>query len=134
MRSSGNKITFNRFPSSASVGGYGGSTVDCNPLPSLLKAFGETVGGIVLAGLGDVNAKMRAVAEGSAKVLNSATGVAFPGTEIAPPMTRTDLARMRIFGECDAARARFVRGPMAMIVIVPGGFSARILMISRYEA
>lgn len=124
-------ITFSLSTASSSRGGYGGSIVGCSALQSGVRGLRKTIGGMVVAGLGDVNAKTRAVAVGSAKVLNSATGVAFPGPETAPPMTRTDLARMNIFGARDAARARFVRGPTAMIVIVPGGFSARVLMISR---
>lgn len=86
---------------------------------------------MVLDGLGDVSAKMRAAAVGSAMVLNSATGVALPGLWIAPPMIRTDLARKNVAGECEAARARLVSGPTAMMVIVLGGFSSRSLRISR---
>lgn len=92
---------------------------------------GKMVGGIVLSGFGADSAKIRAVAMGSAMVLNSATGVAFPGAETAPPMIRTDLARRNIVGECEAARARLVRGPMAMMVMLPGGFSSRTRKISR---
>lgn len=86
---------------------------------------------MVLDALGDVNAKMRAAAMGSAMVLNSATGVTFPGLRTAPPMTRTDLARRNVVGECDAARARLVSGPTAMIVMVSAGFSSRSRRISR---
>lgn len=86
---------------------------------------------MVLAGLGDVKAKTRAAAVASARALNSATGVILPGEEIVPPMTRTDLARMNTVGECEAARARFVRGPIAIMVIVSGGFSSSIRKISR---
>lgn len=56
-----------------------------------LRGYGVRVdnfnggGGIVEEGLGEVNAKTRAVATASAKVLNSATGVIFPSTSIAPP-------------------------------------------------
>lgn len=39
----------------------------------------DIVGGIVLSGLGDVSANILAAAVGSANVLNSAAGVAFPG-------------------------------------------------------
>jgi len=42
-------------------------------------------GGIVEDGFGEVNANTRAVATASAYVLNSATGVMFPSTSIAPP-------------------------------------------------
>ena len=87
----------------------------------------------MLAGLGEVRAKRRAAAVGSAQVLNSAKGVTFPGTEMAPPMMRIDLARVRVWGACEAARARLVRGPMAMIDIVFGGFSSRRRRISRWE-
>ena len=87
----------------------------------------------MLAGLGEVNAKTRAAAVASAKVLNSPTGVMLPGTEIAPPMTRTDFARISMVGACEAARARLVRGPIAMTVMVSGGFSSRTRKISRWD-
>lgn len=35
--------------------------------------------------------------------------------------------------ECEAASAKFVRGPIAMMVMVLGGFSPRIRRISRWE-
>ena len=85
----------------------------------------------MLAGLGEVKAKTRAAAFASANVLNSPTGVILPGTEMAPPITRTDLARISTIGACEAARARLVSGPMAMTVMVSGGFSSRIRRISR---
>ena len=112
--------------------GYGGRIVGCGPPPSVtLSEPGGGEGGIVVAGFGDVRAKTRAAAGASAMVLNSATGVAFPGPVTAPPMTRTDFARRKVVGEWEAARARLVRGPMAMMVIVPGGFSSRSRRISR---
>ena len=61
------------------------------------------VGGIVLAGFGDVRAYIRAAAEGSAMQLNSATGVMLPGSSMVPPITMTALARMNVVGEMDAA-------------------------------
>jgi len=48
-------------------------------------------------------------------------------------MTRTDLARRNTGGEWEAASARFVIGPIAIMSIVSGGFSSRIRSISRYE-
>ena len=56
----------------------------CSGLPSPVSVSlsddgCEMVGGIVLSGLGDVRAKILAAAVGSASVLNSAAGVAFPG-------------------------------------------------------
>lgn len=87
----------------------------------------------MLLGVGEVNAKTRAAETGSAMVLNSPTGVKFPGTDTAPPMTRTDLARRNTCGEWEAASARFVKGPIAIMSIVSGGFSSRIRSISRYE-
>ena len=74
-----------------------------------------------------------AAAMGSAMQLNSATGVMLPGTEMAPDITTTSLAFMKIVGDSEAARAKFVRGPMAMRVIVSGGFESRIERISRCE-
>lgn len=56
-----------------------------------------------------------------------------PGTEMVPPMTSMDLARITVVGAWEAARARFVSGPMAMIVMVSGGFSSRIRKISRCD-
>ena len=85
----------------------------------------------MLVGSGEVNAKTRAAAVASAKVLNSPTGVILPGTEIAPPITKMDFARISTIGACEAASARFVRGPMAITVMVSGGFSSRTRIISR---
>lgn len=86
---------------------------------------------MVLAAVGDVRAKTRAAAVGSAKMLNSPTGVIFPGSAIAPPIIKTLFARRKISGDREAARARFVKGPMAMMSTVPGGLSSSILSISR---
>lgn len=82
-------------------------------------------------GYGEVRANTRAAAMESAYVLNSAAGVIFPGTEIAPPMTTTSFTRRKVSGSVAAAMARFVRGPIATIVIVSGGFSWRRRRISR---
>lgn len=87
----------------------------------------------MLVGLGEVKAKTRAAAVASANVLNSPTGVMLPGTEIAPPITKTDLARISTVGAYEAARATFVRGPMAMTVMVFGGLSSRTRKISRCD-
>ena len=56
-----------------------------------------------------------------------------PGSEMVPPMTRMDFARINVVGAWEAARARFVSGPMAMIVTVSGGFSLRMRKISRCD-
>lgn len=88
---------------------------------------------MVLAGFGDVNAYRRAAAMGSAMQLNSATGVMLPGSEIAPPITITSLAFRNTCGSWEAARAKFVSGPMPMRVMVSGGWESRICRISRWE-
>lgn len=54
----------------------------------------------------------------------------FPGTEMAPPITTTSLARRKVSGSEEAAVARFVSGPMATIVIVSGAFPRRRRRIS----
>ena len=91
------------------------------------------VGGSVLLGVGDVNAKIRAAEIGSASVLNSPTGVMFPGTDTAPPITRADLARRKTWGEWEAASAKFVKGPIAIRSTESGGFFSRICRISRCD-
>lgn len=87
----------------------------------------------MLAGSGLVKAYSLAAATASAMVLNSPTGVMFPGTSTAPPITRICLARRNVFGPCAAAVARVVRGPMAMRVIVSAGSVLRMRRISRCE-
>lgn len=70
MRSSGKRVSFNCLDN---LDGYGG------------KAGNFDVGGgggMVDAGFGEVNAKTRAEATLSAKVLNSATGVMLPRSSI----------------------------------------------------
>ncbi len=57
-----------------------------------------------------------------------------PGQKMAPPITRTALARSKVVGDSDAASARLVRGPMAMMVMVSGGCSERIRRISRWDS
>ena len=89
-------------------------------------------GGIVLSGSGDVRAYTLAAATGSAMQLNSATGVILPGMEMAPDITTTSLAFMNTVGDSEAARAKFVSGPMAMRVMVSGGFESRIERISKW--
>lgn len=88
---------------------------------------------MVVAGFGDVRANTRAAAVGSAKVLNSPTGVMFPGSAIAPPMTSTLFARRNVNGDSEAASARLVNGPMAMMSTVSVGLSSRILRISIWD-
>lgn len=66
-------------------------------------------------------------------LLNSATGVILPGTDMAPDMTITSLALRNVVDEVDAARAKFVRGPMPIRVIVSGGLEERMSRISRWE-
>lgn len=53
---------------------------------------------------------------------------------MAPPMTRTAFARRKVVGDSEATRARLVRGPMATMVMVSGGFSERIRRISRWDS
>lgn len=48
-------------------------------------------------------------------------------------MTKTCLARRNVAGECEAARAKLVKGPIAIMVMVLVGFSSRIRRISRWE-
>lgn len=55
-----------------------------------------------------------------------------PGTAMAPPMTRRDLAFRKVVGAWAAAVAKVVRGPMAMRVMVWGGSRSRMLRISRW--
>ena len=87
-------------------------------------------GGMVDDGFGEVKAYTRAAAEASAKTLNSATGETFPKESTAPPMVTTSLARRNASGSSAAARAQFVSGPMATMVIVSASFSRRIRRIS----
>ena len=89
--------------------------------------------GKVLAGLGDVNASTRAAAIGSARTLNSPTGVMFPATLIAPPMTNTSFARRKVCRSWEAAIAKLVKGPSAIRVMVSGGFDASSVKISSGE-
>jgi len=49
-----------------------------------------------------------------------------PGSVTAPPITKSAFARMKVWGDRAAARAKVVRGPMAIRVIVSGGFVERI--------
>ena len=67
---------------------------------------------------------------GSAMQLNSATGVMLPGEEIVPPIMMTSLAFVKTVGSAAAAVARFVSGPIAIRVIVSGGFESRMERIS----
>ena len=48
-----------------------------------------------------------------------------------PPITIRFLALRNVWGDWEAARAKFVRGPMPIRVIVLGGFSSSIRRISR---
>ena len=111
-------ITLSLLSPSSSFSGYAGNE------------DGPAIGGIVLAGFGDVNAYTLAAAIGSAIQLNSATGVILPGSSMVPPMTTTSLAFMNVFGSSAAAMAKFVNGPIAIKVMVPAGFSLRMRIIS----
>ena len=64
-------------------------------------------------------------------MFHSARGVMFPGTEMAPPITRSSFTRRNVDASWEAARARLVKGPMAIMVIVFGGLAARRRRISR---
>ena len=48
-------------------------------------------------------------------------------------MTKTFLTRRNVAVECEAARAKLVKGPIAITVMVLGGFSSRIRRISMWE-
>ena len=87
-------------------------------------------GGKVEAGFSDVRAYTRAAAEVSANTLNSATGVMFPVASTAPPIVTTSFTRRNVSGSSAAARAQFVSGPMATMVMVSGSFSRKIRRIS----
>ena len=68
---------------------------------------------------------------GSARQLNSPTGVMLPGSSIAPPITRTSFARRKVCGDFAAARAKVVSGPKAIRVKVSGGLvESRVRMSS----
>ncbi len=54
----------------------------------------------------------------------------FPVASTAPPIVTTSFALRNASGSSAAARAQFVSGPMATMVIVSGSFSRRILSIS----
>ena len=116
--SRGNRITLRRRSPISSLFGYDGNE------------DGSRTGGIVSVGFGDVNAYTLAAAMGSAMQLNSATGVMLPGRSTVPPITMTSLAFMNVFGSSAAAMAKFVNGPMAIKVMVSGGFSLRMRRIS----
>ena len=127
VMSRGNKDTFSLFGPRADAGGYGPSS----PSPSFAESVRALAdGGMVLAGSGLVSAYTRAAAMGSAMVLNSATGVMLPGSVIAPPMTTSSFAFIKVTGSWAAARAKVVKGPRAMRVVVLGGFEERMSRIS----
>ena len=105
-------------------GGYGGSIV--------VDVGSSGGGGIAEDGFGEVRAYTRAAAEASANTLNSATGETFPTASTAPPMVTICLTLRNASGSSAAARAQFVSGPMAMMVIVSASFSRKILKISLY--
>lgn len=54
----------------------------------------------------------------------------FPVASTAPPIVTTSFALRNASGSSVAARAQFVSGPMATMVIVSGSFSRKILSIS----
>ena len=91
---------------------------------------GEGGRGIVDDGFRDVRAYTRAAAEASAKTLNSATGETLPKASTAPPIVTTSFTLRNVSGSSAAARAQFVSGPMATMVIVSASFSRKILSIS----
>lgn len=78
-----------------------------------------------------MRAKIRAAAIGSAIQLNSPTGVMFPGMESAPDMAISSKAFVNVVADSEAAREKFVRGPMDIRVIVSGGWKPRMRRISR---
>ena len=88
---------------------------------------------LVAASLSSSAEKTRAAAAGSARILNSPTGVMLPDTVIAPPMTTTLFARRNVCGEREAARAKLVRGPIAIMSMVSLGLSSRISKIAKCE-
>ena len=133
MISSGKSRTFSLRSPSSPFGGYDGRGSAGASSRLGVSDSGGGGGGIVDDGLGEVRAYTLAAAVASAYVLNSAVGVMFPGTLTAPPITRIDFALISVRGECDAARAMFVSGPIAMTEIVSGGFSSRIRSISRCD-
>ena len=87
-------------------------------------------GGMVEDGFGEVRAYTRAAAEASAKTLNSATGDTFPVASTAPPIVTISFTLRKASGSSAAARAQFVSGPMAAMVIVSGSFSRKMRSIS----
>ena len=92
--SSGNNTRFSLRSPSSSLLGYGGKKLSKSC--SLACSDVAIDGGIVLAGFGDVSAKILAAAVASAMALNSATGVMFPGSRKQPPITRTSFARRKV--------------------------------------
>src|SRR5277367_1430387 len=54
----------------------------------------------------------------------------FPVASTAPPIVTTSFTLRNTSGSSAAARAQFVSGPMATMVIVSGSFSRKILSIS----
>jgi hypothetical protein len=54
----------------------------------------------------------------------------FPVASTAPPIVTTSFTLRNASGSSAAARAQFVSGPMATMVIVSGSFSRKILSIS----
>ena len=89
---------------------------DCTHLPG-----GH--GGITPFGCLLVNANTLAAAMLSACTLNSASGVILPGTSMAPPIMTISFTLSKVSTSSAAARAIFVIGPSAAMVMVLGGCS-----------
>jgi hypothetical protein len=53
-----------------------------------------------------------------------------PSKSTAPPMITTSFTLKKVSGSSAAAVARFVRGPIAMMEIVPASFSRKSLSVS----
>jgi hypothetical protein len=101
-----------------------------------LRGYGARVdnfnggGGIVEEGLGEVNAKTRAVATASAKVLNSATGVTIDDLRVS--VAQQGISELRLF--LRASYSRCVSGKVKHVVkhLKEKACSWRTLTISFY--
>lgn len=88
---------------------------------------------MVEAGIGLVKANTLAAANESAAMLNSASGVMFPGSSRAPPIMINSFARHKVLASFAAASAMFVSGPIAITETVPGGSDSSMERISKWE-
>lgn len=116
VMSNGNRVSFN----------YCFQFVE---LPMFESRLAHT-GGIVDWGSRDVKANRITAATGSAKSLNSATGMMLPAALNAPPITATSFTLKHFSWSIAAANAMFVMGPITAVEMVLGGLSARSLSIS----